>query len=269
MTVDLQKIKRDAINMAAKVGEVQMDYFRTSSVSIDTKGNPYDVVTQVDRKCEEILINEISRLYPDHSILGEETGEHKKDSDWQWVIDPLDGTNNYSQGLPIFCVSIGVQYKGVSQVGVVYMPYLDELYTAVRGQGAMMQMGLCMGELLPPDRLRCSKKTDIHQCVIATDFPYDRATNPINNIAAATRIIPLVRGFRGLGSAAYDLCSVAMGTLDCYWELDIKPWDVAAASLIAEEAGAVTESLREDRHVSIITANPTILKEIRKYIDEE
>lgn len=262
----LFKIRRDAINMAAKAGEVQMDKFRTSSFGLSTKSNVYDVVTEVDKKCEDILIKEISRLYPSHSIHGEETGEHKKESDWEWVIDPLDGTNNYSQGLPIFCISIGVTYKGETQVGVIYVPYLDELYTAVRGNGAFMQIGLCMGELMPPDKLHVSCKKELNECVVATGFPYDKKVNPINNIANAMNIIPDVRGFRRMGAAAYDLASVALGIIDVYWEINIKAWDACAGVLLVEEAGGKVESLREDRNISIVAGNANIIEEVKKYL---
>ena len=264
----LFQIRRDAIDMAAKAGEIQMDYFRTGNVSIDTKSNVYDVVTQVDKKCEELLINEISKRYPDHSILGEETGLHQKESDWEWVIDPLDGTNNYSQGLPVFCVSIGVTYKGETQVGVIYTPYLDELYTAVKGHGATTQMGLCMGELLPPEPLHVGQKENLGECVVATGFPYDKKTNPANNIKTAMSIIPDVRGIRRMGAAAYDLVSVALGSIDAYWELNLKPWDACAGSLIVQEAGGIVIPIRDDRNISILAGNEKIVEVMKKYIFE-
>jgi len=263
----LQEIKAVAIRMAAKAGEIQMDSFRSKSLQMDTKTSVYDVVTQVDKACEEMLIKAISKAYPAHSIIAEETGKHMhEESPWAWVIDPLDGTNNYSQGLPIFCVSIGVTYEGEPVVGVVYTPYLDELFTAVKGEGAFMQMGLCMDELMPPERLRVSEKTDLHQSVVASGFPYDKATHPINNVREASTVIPQVRGFRRMGAAAYDLCSVAMGTIDVYWEYDLKPWDACAGSLIVKEAGGIITPLRNDRNISIIAGNETIVKELEKLI---
>ena len=263
----LQEIKAFAIRLAAQAGEIQMDNFRSKSLQMETKSTVYDVVTQVDKACENMLVKAISKKYPDHSIIGEETGKHiHEDSPWAWVIDPLDGTNNYSQGLPIFCVSIGVTYEGEAVVGVVYTPYLDELFTAVRGEGAYIQMGLCMDELLPPERLRVSQKTDLHQSVVASGFPYDKATHPINNVREASLVIPQVRGFRRMGAAAYDLCSVALGTIDVYWEYDLKPWDACAASLIVTEAGGVIKPLREDRNISIVAGNETIVEKLIKII---
>ena len=127
MMEELKNIKEAAVRMALHCGKIQMESFRTQNIGIGTKSNVYDVVTKVDKACEDYLLTEIARLYPTHSVLGEETGQHlHANSDWAWVVDPLDGTNSYSQGLPIFCVSIGVTYKGEGVVGVVYAPYLDE-----------------------------------------------------------------------------------------------------------------------------------------------
>lgn len=263
----LQDIKAAAISMAAKAGEIQMEHFRSKSLQMETKSTVYDVVTQVDKACENMLVKAISKKFPSHSIIGEETGKHlHEDSPWAWVIDPLDGTNNYSQGLPIFCVSIGVTYEGEPVVGVVYTPYLDELFTAVKGEGAYIQMGLCMDELLPPERLHVSMKTDLSQSVVASGFPYDKATHPINNVREASLVIPHVRGFRRMGAAAYDLCSVALGTIDVYWEFDLKPWDACAASLIVKEAGGIIKPLRDDRNISIVAGNETIVENLLEII---
>ena len=229
-------IKDAAIKMALHCGEIQLASFRTNNIGIDTKSNVYDVVTKVDKACEDYLLSEISRLYPTHSVIGEETGQHlHADSEWAWVVDPLDGTNSYSQGLPVFCVSIGVTYKGECVVGVVYAPYLDELYTAVKGEGAWFGKAdevsdanyeLCiMNYELKRKRLHVSQKESLKECVVASGFPYDKATHPINNIREVGIVIPQVRGFRRMGSAAYVLCCTAMGTIDAYWEFNLNLWD--------------------------------------------
>lgn len=264
----LQLMLKDAIDMAAAVGEIHMDSFRSSQLHMDTKTSKYDVVTEVDKASEQYLVKEISRKYPDHTIIGEETGKHIHDgAEWEWVVDPLDGTNSYAQGLPIFCVSIGIRYKGEPVVGVVYAPYLDELYSAVKGCGAQMQQGLCMGEPMPGDRLHVSRKTDLAECVVATGFPYDKATNPINNISNATKVLPLVRGFRRMGSCAYDMCCVAMGTIDIYWELDLKEYDCCAGMVIVREAGGVIKHFRTDRNVSIIAGSEVLVDKIDKLVE--
>lgn len=263
----LHKILKDAINMAGQVGEIHMDYFRSNNLKTETKTSAYDMVTEVDRESEALLVKEISKRYPDHTIIGEESGAHiHEGSPWAWVIDPLDGTNSYAQGLPIFCVSIGVTYNDEPVVGVVYAPYLDELYTAVKGEGAYMQSGLCIGELMPAENLHVSKKTSLAECVLATGFPYDKATNPINNIDNAARIIPLIRGIRRMGSCAYDMCCVASGTLDGYWELYLKPYDCCAGTVIIREAGGQVVPFRDDREISIIAANDAITKELQKLV---
>ena len=270
---DLKNIKEAAVRMALHCGKIQMESFRTQNIGIDTKSNVYDVVTKVDKACEDYLLTEIARLYPTHSVLGEETGQHlHADSDWAWVVDPLDGTNSYSQGLPVFCVSIGVTYKGEGVVGVVYAPYLDELYTAVKGEGAWFGKGgganyeLCIMNY-ELKRLHVSSKTCLKECVVASGFPYDKATNPINNIREVSIIIPQVRGFRRMGSAAYDLCCTAMGTIDAYWEYNLNPWDVCAGQLIVQEAGGIVIPLCDNRKISIIAGPETLVKELETVIN--
>ena len=134
-TEDANTILEYAIDWAMQAGKLQMEKFRSRHLGIETKSSMHDVVTDVDKACEKLLIERITTTYPNHSILGEETGLHQKpNSEWEWVVDPLDGTNNYSQGLPIFCVSIGVKYKGETIVGVVYAPKMDDLFTGLRKQ---------------------------------------------------------------------------------------------------------------------------------------
>ena len=138
MNYDPEQIAVNATEWARRAGQIQLDAFRSADLGIETKSSVHDVVTRVDKACESYLIEKINSYYPDHGVLGEETGAHAVDADWVWVIDPLDGTNNYSQGLPIFCVSIGLQYKGETVVGVVFAPYIHEVFTAVKGKGAFL-----------------------------------------------------------------------------------------------------------------------------------
>jgi myo-inositol-1(or 4)-monophosphatase len=251
----LTEMKDAAVQMALHCGKLQLAAFRSNNIGIDTKSNVYDVVTKVDKACEDYLLAEISRLYPTHSVIGEETGQHlHAESEWAWVVDPLDGTNSYSQGLPVFCVSIGITYRGECMVGVVYAPYLDELYTAIKGQGAWL--GKAGSERI--NSLHVSAKTALKECVVASGFPYDKATHPVNNIREASIVIPQVRGFRRMGSAAYDLCCTAMGTIDAYWEYNLNLWDVCAGQLIVSEAGGIIVPLAENRKISII-AGPEML----------
>lgn len=251
-----------AVQMAKGAGGIQLSYFRGDDLSIRTKSNVYDVVTRADKESEEYIAKAITACYPDHAILGEEGGSRGNASgDYRWVVDPLDGTTNYSQGLPLFTVSIALQYKGETIAGVVYAPYLKELFTATKGGGAYLET-----VLRTPERLRVGQKQTLSTSVIATGFPYDKDVNPDNNSDNVARIIPHVRDVRRLGSAAYDICCVAAGLLDGYWELALHEWDVCAADLILREAGGVISDLREDRGISMIAGNETIVGEIRKYV---
>ena len=241
-----------AIFWAKEVGQIQLSYFRGNNLNIDTKTNIYDVVTRADKESEAFLVKEIEKVFPTHFILGEESGMHEGTSDYRWVLDPLDGTNNYSQGLPIFTVSIGLQYKEETILGVVYAPYFDELYTAIKGKGAFFN-----GKVI-----QVSDKSDLNCSVLGTGFPYDKDVNPDNNAANLAAILPHIRGVRRMGSAAYDLCCVAAGWLDGYWELSLCLWDMCAGALIVEEAGGKIQYFRQDRGISIIAANAAIVEKI-------
>lgn len=248
----LEQICQNAVMWAKEAGRIQIESFRTSNLGIETKSSIHDVVTKVDKACEAYLINKIATHYPDHGVLGEETGAHAAGADWIWVIDPLDGTNNYSQGLPVFCVSIGLQYRGVTQLGVVYAPYINELYTAIREKGAFLNH----------QPIHIAAKSELNQSVLATGFPYDKDVNPDNNTDNVARLIPQIRGLRRMGAAAYDLCCVAAGFLDGYWEFNLQPWDVCAGNLIVEEAGGVVLPFRKDRGIAQIAGNKTIVDKI-------
>lgn len=202
-------------------------------------------------------MSNIRSRYPDHSILSEESGESSGASPWRWVIDPLDGTTNFRSGLPAFCISVGIEYGGKAVAGIVYAPYLNEFFHAVKGHGAYLN-----GE-----PVGCSSVTKIERAVVSTGFPVDRATNPDNNTANVLRVLPMVRGLRRLGTAALEIAYVGAGYLDAHWELALHPWDVCAGLLIAAEGGAVSESLRENRGVSVITAAPGIFPELRGMLE--
>ena len=247
----------NAISWARAAGAVQMRYFRKPDLLIDTKYNVNDVVTIADKESEKLLISLIHEVYPEHSILSEESGaEAGTSGDYRWIIDPLDGTANYSSGLPLFSVSIAVEYKGEIVLGVVHAPYLNETCHAIKGEGAFLN-----GE---PLRRRATKS--LGESILSTGFPVDRDTNPDNKMANVERVLPRVRALRRLGSAAIDMSYVAAGFLDGYWELDLKEWDVAAGQLIATEAGAVYRRFRDNRNFSVIVSTPQIADELDKLI---
>lgn len=251
-----------AVGMAREAGRIQLSYFRGDDLAMKTKSNVSDVVTRADRESEELIVRSILERYPTHAILGEEGGARGDAArEWRWVVDPLDGTTNYSQGLPVFCVSIALQYRGETVVGVVYAPYLRELFTAVRGGGAWCRRG--DGE---PVRLHVSTKQRLDCSVVATGFPYDKSENPDNNSDNVARILPHVRDVRRMGAAAYDLSCVAAAMLDGFWELNLHEWDVCAASLLVIEAGGVVESLRADRGVSPVAGSAALVEQMKRYV---
>lgn len=254
MELNLQKTLELAVSWAESAGKLQLSYFRGNALEIRTKSNLADVVTRADRESEALLLEEIGKAFPEHAVLGEESGIHAGHSDYRWVVDPLDGTNNYSQGLPVFTVSIGLQYREETLLGVVYAPCLHELYTAVRGGGARLN----------GKAIRVAGKSDLACAVLGTGFPYDKDVNPDNNVANLVALLPHLRGIRRMGSAAYDLACVAAGWLDGYWELALQPWDMCAGALLVEEAGGRVCSFREDRGVSIVAGNAVLVEKIRE-----
>ncbi len=240
---------------ARKVGKIQKEHLGENMV-LNTKSSSVDLVTEMDRWSEEFLMNAIRDKYPDHAILSEEYGKHDIASNYLWVIDPLDGTTNYAQGLHVFAVSIALQYQSKTRLGIIYVPVLDQMFEAVRGQGAYLN----------GNAIRVGGKAELRESVLATGFPYDRAENPDNNVNYFSRITPQVRGIRRMGSAAYDLANVSAGLLDGYWELNLSPWDVAAGVLILEEAGGKVVYLPEKRGVSLVAGNEVICQKILEEI---
>ncbi|MCF0196884.1 MAG: inositol monophosphatase, partial [Bacteroidaceae bacterium] len=199
----LDDILRRATEWARECGALQLTYFRSPALQARAKGGESDIVTEVDEKSEAMLLRHIAEEYPTHSVLGEETGDHPGTAEWRWVIDPLDGTTNYKAGLPIFAVSIALEHHGEAVLGVVFAPYLDEMFTAVKGKGAFLN----------GKPIHCSATTDLARAVVCTGFPVDKGSTPDNNLDNFSRVMPLVRGMRRLGSAALDICYVGAGIL--------------------------------------------------------
>jgi myo-inositol-1(or 4)-monophosphatase len=190
-------------------------------------GQETNLVTEIDRKAEQIIIGRIKEKYPDHDFLGEESGSADVKSEYKWIIDPLDGTINYTHGVPVFCVSIGLEHNGEIILGVVYDPNLDELFTAEKGKGAYLNK----------KRIEVSKKTRLIESLIVTGFPYDIRDNPDPVVAHFRNFLAEAQAIRRLGSAAIDLCYVAAGRFDGFWEGMLNPWDMAAGVLMVTEAG--------------------------------
>lgn len=253
---DLENLLEKVKEWAREAGGIHLAYFRSQNLDIQTKYNDFDVVTRADKESEALVIDRIKENFPHHDILAEESGENGTDSEWRWVIDPLDGTTNFSQGLPLFCISIALEHNGEPVVGVVFAPYLDEMFTAIKGHGAFLN----------GRPIFCSVKHDLTQCVVSTGIPVDKKENNDNNLDNILRVGTEVRGLRRLGSAAIDLCYTAAGFLDAYWELALHRWDIAAGMLIAAEAGCEVELFRPDRPYSIMSSTPGIHPQLRRLV---
>jgi myo-inositol-1(or 4)-monophosphatase len=199
-----------------------------------------DLVTETDRQSEDYLLGEIRRNFPDHHILSEESGGTRGDRH-QWYIDPLDGTVNYAHNIPIFSVSIAYASNGKMRLAAVYDPMRDEMFSAGRGKGAYLN----------GRPLRVSGVVELQKSLLVTGFPYDAWDSKYDNFGNFVRFGKLTQGVRRLGSAALDLAYVAAGRFDGFWELALKPWDVAAGGLICEEAGArVTNVYGQEDYIS-------------------
>jgi myo-inositol-1(or 4)-monophosphatase len=210
--------------IAREAGALLMEYFR-QHVAIEYKGDA-DLVTIADRSSEKLIRERIRSQFPGHDVLGEEEGLVDTGSDYRWYVDPLDGTTNFAHGFPVFCVSMALEHKGTRIAGVVYDPTRDELFAAEQGSGAYLNQ----------QRMHVSKTATLAECLVATGFPsHKRHKNP--NIFFYHQITLRTHGVRRAGSAALDLCYVAAGRLDGFWEFNLNSWDTAAGVLIVEEAG--------------------------------
>ena len=221
-----------------------------------------DLVTEVDHEAEAFLLREIRRNYPDHHIFAEESGIIQGNDEHIWFVDPLDGTVNYAHHIPIFSVSVAFASQGDLMLGAVYDPMRDEMFTAERSRGAYLN----------GRPLQVSAVEELQKSLLVTGFPYDAWDTEQDNFSNFVHFAKLTQGVRRLGSAALDLCYVAAGRFDGFWEMSLKPWDVAAGGLIAREAGArVTNVSGESDFISppqsVIAATPgihaRILQELR------
>jgi myo-inositol-1(or 4)-monophosphatase len=214
-----------AIATAQEAGVLLRDYYR-AGVTVKYKGE-IDLITEADHASEALILRRIRSAYPDCAILSEESGASTNSSPYMWIADPLDGTTNFAHGLPIFSVTLALLINEVIELGVTYNPIYEELYTARRGQGAYLN----------GQRLQVSSASTLDKALLVTGFPYDRRTNPNNNLQQFADFSLRAQGVLRLGSAALDLGAIAAGKLDGYWEFKINPWDIAAGALLVTEAG--------------------------------
>ncbi|CEK11226.1 inositol monophosphatase family protein [Legionella hackeliae] len=229
----MQPLLNIAISAARLAGDIIIRHMEQIDRLKITAKNSEEYFSEVDIKAEQAIINAIHKAYPEHGIIAEESGVYNDDADSVWIIDPLDGTTNYLHGFPFFSVSIAHRVKNRIEHGVVYDPLRHECFSASRGRGAQLN----------ERRIRVSKKTQLSDALLGTGFPF-------RNIHLAKRYLPTFEaligkcaGVRRTGSAALDLAYVASGRLDGFWEFGLRPWDIAAGTLLIREAGGLISSL--------------------------
>lgn len=255
-----EPLKNIAIQAAHAAGTIIIRGMkRLDTIKISEK-QPNDFVTEVDQRVEQQIISIIKKAYPSHSILGEESGATEGD-DYQWIIDPLDGTRNFIHGFPYFAVSIAIAYRGKIEHGVIYDPIRQELFTATRGKGAQLN----------DRRIRVAARKQIQECLLGTGFAY-RHTDKDNAIPGKIleSLLPLSGDVRRTGAATLDLAYVACGRLDGFWEMGLRIWDMAAGALLIKEAGGIVCDVNgSDDYLksgNIAAANPAIIKQLLKTI---
>lgn len=242
MPLKFNNFLNTAVEAAKEAGRIQKERFG-EDFKIEHKGE-INLVTEVDYLCEKAIIDILKRDYPEHEILTEEAGSIKsplnpplkkrEKGGFKWIIDPLDGTTNYAHNYPCFCASVGLEINGEVVVGAVYNPMLDELFTGIKSNGAYLN----------GKRLKVSEIGDIGRSLLATGFPYDIRESKENNLIHFCNFALRVQAIRRAGSAVLDLCYLASGRFDGFWEMKLNPWDMAAASLMVKEAGGVISNFR-------------------------
>jgi myo-inositol-1(or 4)-monophosphatase len=229
-----QKFLDVAIEAAREAGKIQLEKIGKLK-DIQTKYNQdNNLVTEADKESEQKIFQIIKDAYPDHEILSEESGSLPADSNYKWIIDPLDGTVNYAHSIPIFSVSIGIEKNGEVIAGLVYDPSRNDMFTAIKNEGAFLN----------GQKIKVSKTMTLNNSMLVTGFPYNVKENPFNCIGHFNNFLLVSRAIRRLGSAALDACYIACGRFDGFWEVSLNPWDMAAGSLIVEEAGGRVSNLK-------------------------
>ncbi len=256
-----------AVRAARNAGKIIANSFEEQDkIETEQKGGN-DFVTNVDKEAEFAIINTIKKSYPDHTIIGEESGEHKGENpDYVWIVDPLDGTTNFIKGIPHFCVSIALKVKGKLDQAVIYDPMRAELFTASRGVGAQLN----------DYRIRCSKAKELDVTVLATGFPHKCKHHLDAYLGMFKDFFVEASDIRRSGSAALDLAYVAAGRVDGFWEIGLKPWDTAAGQLMVKEAGGLVTDFvggpNQDKSGNIVAGNSKVtrsmIKTIRPHLTE-
>lgn len=222
---------------AAKAGAAEIIRFFNNEFKISNKEGVNNLVTEADHASEKAILAVIKSAFPDHQILAEESGETAKDSDYKWIIDPIDGTVNFAHGIPLNCVSIGIEHKGEIIMAAVFNPHMNEFYFAEKGKGATLN----------DKPIHVSGETETIKACLVTGFPYTYINSPNGPLEIFERFVRKGVPVRRLGSAAIDLCWVAAGRFDGFYEHKLEPWDSAAGYLIVEEAGGKVTDLEGNK----------------------
>ena len=245
---DAESLLALAVDVARRAGALSLSMREGVEVA-STKSSPTDVVTAADSAAERLVVEGLLAARPDDGVLGEEGADDAGTTGVRWVVDPIDGTVNFLYGIPQWAVSIAAEVDGVVEAGVVHDPGKGETWTAVRGHGAALN-----------DRaLRCSSATELSQALVATGFGYDARRRAVQ-ARHLTTVLPRVRDIRRIGAGSLDLCAVAAGRVDAYYEQGMSPWDWSAGALVAREAGARVGGLRgrPEGHAMVVAAAPGV-----------
>ncbi|GAB5380321.1 MAG: inositol-1-monophosphatase [Aliiglaciecola sp.] len=249
-----------AVRAARSAGNVITRGFENRSDLLTEKKGENDFVTKVDKEAEQTIISKIQQSFPDHSFVGEEGGLVEGDKDFQWIIDPLDGTTNFIKGIPHFAVSIALMHKGRIDQAVVFDPIRGELFTASKGAGAQLN-GF---------RIRTGKAKDLTNTTLATAFPFKDKAQSDESISRFTNIFKQCGDVRRCGSAALDLAYVAAGRYDGYWERGVQPWDIAAGELLVRESGGLVTDYTGGNDPlykgEIVAGNPRVVQSLVKHL---
>jgi len=259
----MQPMLNIAVRAARAAGDIivrNMD--RLDRIKVVTKQNN-DFVSNVDHMAEQTIIATLKQAYPEHGILAEESGTQSESSEFQWIIDPLDGTTNYLHGFPQFAVSIALKHKSRLEVGVIYDPVSQELFTAIRGDGAKLN----------DKKIRVTNQKGLSNALLGTGFPYYDQSYLDTYLETMKALMQKTAGIRRPGSAALDLAWLAAGRIDGFWEFNLKAWDIAAGALIVREAGGIVSDFHnKDGYLQsgdIIAAAPKVFPEMLKIIQDK
>ena len=255
MSAIMHPMLNTAVKAARRAGTIINRASQNLDILAVTEKTAKDYVSEVDRAAEDAIIRVLTEAYPTHAVLAEESGASGK-SEFQWIIDPLDGTTNYLHGFPQYAVSIALMHKGVLSQAVIYDPVRNDLFTASRGRGAYLN----------DKRLRISKRSKLQQSLIGTGFPFREFSHIDTYLAMFRDLTQKTSGLRRAGAATLDLAYVAAGRLDGFWEFGLSPWDMAAGSLLITEAGGLVGDLEGNggylESGNIVAGNPKIFAQL-------